>query len=184
MAPVSGMASLRVGQASGRQGLAAVPRLDRRVAPGLPIGGAADDRQHAGARLLECGLLSSACAGAIVADDRLGAVRADYWWVGDGPDIGAFWLGFNRLGCPHRCLRWTRRSAYRMRCSQRAGIGASNCNPAKAPPAPRPRRWQRRRIPQQTRLARRLRSGDRRWPRAAGLSRDSRPCTQSRPRPP
>lgn len=32
--------------------------------------------------------------GAIVADDRPGAMRGDYWWVGDGPDIGAFWHGF------------------------------------------------------------------------------------------
>ncbi len=31
---------------------------------------------------------------AIVADDRPGAVRGDYWWVGDGPDNGAFWHGF------------------------------------------------------------------------------------------
>jgi len=52
MAYVSGMASLRVGQAGGRQGLAAVPRLDRRVAPGLPLGGAADDREHAGAQVV------------------------------------------------------------------------------------------------------------------------------------
>ena len=31
---------------------------------------------------------------AIVADDRPGAARGDYWNVGDGPDIGAFWHAF------------------------------------------------------------------------------------------
>ena len=32
--------------------------------------------------------------GAIVADDRLGALQGDYWWVVDGPDTDAFWHGF------------------------------------------------------------------------------------------
>ena len=31
---------------------------------------------------------------AIVADDRPGAAPGDYWNVGDGPNIGAFWHGF------------------------------------------------------------------------------------------
>ena len=31
---------------------------------------------------------------AIAADDRLGGPRGDFWWAGDGPDIGAFWYGF------------------------------------------------------------------------------------------
>jgi hypothetical protein len=44
--------------------------------------------------------------------------------------------GFNRLGCPRRCLRRTRRGAYRTRCSRRAGFGPSNCNRARASPAP------------------------------------------------
>jgi FAD/FMN-containing dehydrogenase len=30
----------------------------------------------------------------IVADDRPGAAPGDFWWPGDGPDIGAFWYGF------------------------------------------------------------------------------------------
>jgi len=31
---------------------------------------------------------------AIIADDRPGGPRGDFWWAGDGPDIGAFWYGF------------------------------------------------------------------------------------------
>jgi len=31
----------------------------------------------------------------IVADDRPGAPRGDFWWAGDGPDTGAFWHGFS-----------------------------------------------------------------------------------------
>jgi hypothetical protein len=53
--------TVKAASAGGWQGLAPVPRLDRRVAPGLSPAGAADDRQHGGARLVERGLPSSAC---------------------------------------------------------------------------------------------------------------------------
>jgi FAD/FMN-containing dehydrogenase len=32
---------------------------------------------------------------AIVADDRPGALRGDFWWAGDDPNTGAFWHGFS-----------------------------------------------------------------------------------------
>ncbi len=41
---------------------------------------------------------------AIVADDRPEAVPGDYWWVGDGPDIGAFWHGFQSTWLPASLL--------------------------------------------------------------------------------
>jgi hypothetical protein len=50
-------------------------------------------------------------ADSMVSDPRPGAAPGDYWWTGDGPDIGACGMGFNRLGFPHRCLKRTRRRA-------------------------------------------------------------------------
>jgi FAD/FMN-containing dehydrogenase len=89
--------------------------------------------------------------GAIVADDRPGAGRGIIGGSATTRTLAPSGMGFSRLGCPHRCLRLTRRSAYRMRCSRRAGTGASNCNPARASPVPQPRRWPPRGIPQQIR---------------------------------
>ena len=41
---------------------------------------------------------------AIVADDRPGAARGDFWWVGDGPNVGAFWHGFQSTWLPASLL--------------------------------------------------------------------------------
>lgn len=41
---------------------------------------------------------------AIVADERPGASRGDYWWVGDGPITGAFWHGFSSTWLPASLL--------------------------------------------------------------------------------
>jgi len=43
-------------------------------------------------------------ADSMVSDPRPGAAPGDYWWTGDGPDIGAFWHGFQSTWLPASLL--------------------------------------------------------------------------------